>query len=81
MLREAIGHLQGRDTEYRNLMARRLVDMAIAVYVGWLFLDQACVSQQKTVMARRWLAEMLPMMRTNLEVICSDRPRELDFLG
>ena len=30
MLREAIQHLQGCDTEYRNLMARRLIDMAVS---------------------------------------------------
>jgi alkylation response protein AidB-like acyl-CoA dehydrogenase len=56
---------------YRDLYARKLVDMGIDVLIGALFCDQAAASARRLLMARRWLSEMLPRMRMLDECIRS----------
>ena len=58
-------------TEYMDLMGRRLVDMAMCLIVGALFLDQATGSDTKKAVARRWLATKLPELRMHREFILS----------
>ena len=51
--------IDGRsDTDYRLLSARALVDMAIDVLVGYLFLDQAPKSSHKRLVARKFVNDM-----------------------
>ena len=58
-------------TEYTDLMGRRLVDMAMHLIVGALFLDQATGNDTKKAVARRWLATKLPELRMHREFILS----------
>lgn len=46
------------DTDYRLLSARALVDMAIDVLVGYLFLSQAQKSARKRLVARKFVNDM-----------------------
>jgi len=70
-LAEAVAFVKGEGTEYMDLMGRRLVDMAIYLIVGALFLDQARTSETKRAVARRWVAVKLPELRMAHEVITS----------
>lgn len=75
LLREAADYVKGRGEDanaYRELYARNLVDMGIAVVVGALFCGHAAaVPEKKLPVARRWLADKLPLMRMLKERICS----------
>ena len=57
--------------EYRDLYARKVVDIAMHLIIASLFCDQATASEKKLVVARRWLAAKLPEMRMQTEQICS----------
>ncbi|MGI6099135.1 MAG: acyl-CoA dehydrogenase family protein [Kiritimatiellia bacterium] len=56
---------------YRDLYARKLVDMAVDLLIAALFCDQAAASERKLLVARRWLGECLPRGRALQERICS----------
>ncbi len=58
-------------TSYRDLYARKLVDMAIFLIVGALFCDQATSSQKKLAVAKYWLAWRMPELRMMHEQIHS----------
>ena len=65
---------------YRDLLARKLVDIAVYVIVGALFCDQATAAESKLAVARRWLAWRMPEVRMLKERICSgDRSIVDDF--
>ena len=81
ILQECIVRLKERPLEYRELLARRLVDIAVDVYVGWLFLRQAEKWDYKRKVARRFIADLGPRVRMNREYIFSDRPVELEYLA
>ena len=56
---------------YRDLYARKLVDMAIFLVVAALFCDQATVSDKKLAVAKYWLHWRLPEMHMLSEQIHS----------
>jgi hypothetical protein len=58
-------------TEYMDLYGRKLVDMGIALIVGALFCDAATESARKLAVARRWLADKMPELRMNKEMVLS----------
>lgn len=58
-----------RDTDYRNLVARRIVDMAVDVYVSYLLLDQAAKSDRKKVIAKKFITDMRPLVEVNREYV------------
>ena len=58
-------------TSYRDLYARRLVDMAIFLVVGSLFCDQAAASETKLAVARHWLAWRMPELHMCRDQCCS----------
>jgi alkylation response protein AidB-like acyl-CoA dehydrogenase len=65
---------------YRDLHARKLVDLAIDVLVGALFCDQATASDKKVRVARRWATLKLPRMRALAAEVCSGESSTLtDF--
>ncbi len=67
-------------TEYMDLMGRKLVDMAMYLIVGALFLDQATASETKKAVLNRWLFWRMPELRMNYEVITSgNRSAITDF--
>jgi len=81
LLTQAIAFVKEQPgTEYMDLSARRLVDMAIYLIVAALFLDHAGVSEAKKAVARRWLAMKGPEIRMDHEVILSgERSPMTDF--
>jgi len=75
---EAIQFIKGRGTPYLDLSGRRLVDAAIAILVGHLFLGQGAVNERKKRVARRFVLRELPMIRMNCEQIASGDTTALD---
>lgn len=75
---KAIVLMKEKGAEYMDLHGRRLVDCAIAVIVGHLFLDQARKNDRKKVVARRFIERNLPQIRANLEQIMSGDRAALD---
>ena len=80
-LAEAVAFVKEQGgTEYMDLYGRKLVDMAITLVVGALFCDAAVNSDKKLAVARRWLADKMPELRMNKEMILSgDRSVISDF--
>jgi hypothetical protein len=58
-------------TSYRDLYARKLVDIGVYLVVAALFCRQALESPRKLAVARRWLADKMPDIRRNREQIRS----------
>ena len=80
-LAEAVAFVKAQGgTEYMDLYGRKLVDMGITLIVGTLFCDAATASTKKLAVARRWLADKMPALRMNKEMILSgDRSVISDF--
>ncbi len=68
---DAIQFVKQQGTSYLDLSGRRLVDSAIAVIVGHLFLGQGAVQERKKQVARRFIDRELPILRANCEQIHS----------
>lgn len=63
-MKEAIAHVKGTSgSTFRDLHARRLVDMAVYLLVGALFADQATASEKKLAVLKYWLSWRLPEIR------------------
>ncbi len=60
-----------RDSEYIDYHARRLVDMAAEVYMGYLALGEARLSERKALLARKYISDLLPRVRMNAEQVSS----------
>lgn len=72
LLDEAVAFVKEQSgTSYRDLYARKLVDMAIFLIVGALFCDQAAVNETKLAVAKHWLAWRMPELRMCREGCCS----------
>ncbi len=56
---------------YRDLCARKLVDIGIYLVVAALFCDQAAAKEEKRTVAKYWLAWRMPEIRMLTEQICS----------
>ena len=81
LLEEAIAFVRAQPgNEYRDLHARKLVDIAIFLLVGFWFVLQGQESAVKQAVARRWLATRLPEVSMLHAVILSgDRSAVADF--
>jgi 3-(methylthio)propanoyl-CoA dehydrogenase len=81
LLSEAIAFTKGQGgTEYMDLHGRKLVDMAIALLVGFWFCKQGLAKQAKQVTARRWVITRMPEIRKLHSMILSgDRSAIADF--
>lgn len=70
-LAEAIKFVKTQSTTYLDLSGRRLVDSAIAVMVGHMFLSQATKKEAKRRVARRFIDIQMPILRMNCEHVLS----------
>jgi hypothetical protein len=77
-LKRAVEHLRASDTDYRDLMARRVVDIATDVYISYLLLDQATLWDRKESVAGKFISDALPRIRMNLDHVLSDDRRSLE---
>jgi len=72
VLNEAIEFVKTQSgTAYRDLHARRLVDIAIYLVVAALFCDHAAASSRKLAIAKYWLAWRIPEIHMLAEQIKS----------
>lgn len=70
-IQEATQFAKSKGGAYVELSGRKLVDAAIAVMIGHLFLGQAEKNGRKKAVARRFLHRELPVVRMNCEVVCA----------
>jgi alkylation response protein AidB-like acyl-CoA dehydrogenase len=76
-IEEAVTFIKSQSTAYRDLVARKLVDMGIFLIVGVLFADQATspvdeeMAKTKLAVAKQWLAWRMPEFRMNKDKILS----------
>ena len=75
---EAVGFVKERSTTYLDYSGRRLVDSAIAVIVGHLFLGQGTKNDRKKRVARHFILSQLPVLRMNLELVRTGDTTALD---
>ena len=61
-LMETIDFVKKKSTNYLDLYGRRIVDSAIFLIVGHLFLGQATKSERKRRVARRFIESQLPLL-------------------
>jgi alkylation response protein AidB-like acyl-CoA dehydrogenase len=66
---EAIQFVKSKGTSYLDLSGRRLVDSALAIVIGHLFLGQGAKNERKRRVARRFIDRELPLLRMNCEQI------------
>jgi hypothetical protein len=85
-LDECVEFVKSQSPRYKDLYARRLVDMGINLIVAVLFCDQAVspvdgeMAARKLAVARRWAASRMPENRMNRERILSgDQQIDNDF--
>jgi 3-(methylthio)propanoyl-CoA dehydrogenase len=71
LLSKAVAYTKERGATYMDLYGRKLVDSAIAIIVGHLFLGQATKSDHKKAVARRFIETHVPTIRRDVELICS----------
>ena len=67
---KGIAFVKERGAEYMDLCGRKLVDSAIVVLVGHLFLKQALASERKRHVARRFIETGLPTIQRDIDLVC-----------
>jgi len=75
---KAVAFAKEKGPGYTDLYGRRLVDSAIAVLVGHLFLAQAKDNSRKQAVARRFIETRLANLRRDLELVASGDRSPLD---
>ncbi|NQU76470.1 MAG: hypothetical protein HQ546_09180, partial [Planctomycetes bacterium] len=67
-------------TEYMDLCGRKLVDMAIALLIGYWFCRQGIEKPQKQIVARRWVNSRIPeVIKLHAMINSGDRSTISDF--
>jgi hypothetical protein len=74
ILAECVAYLQSRDNDYREWVARHVVDIAIDAYIAHLLLLQAEKSEPKRAIAKKFIADMLPRVAMNREYALHGQP-------
>lgn len=75
---EAVRYVKGKSTAYLDLSGRRIVDCAIAVIIGHLFLKQGTANDRKKRVAKRFIESHLPVIAMNLQQVLSGDTSALD---
>jgi hypothetical protein len=77
---KGVAFVKDRGPDYMDLYGRKLVDAAIAVLVGHLFLRQALANARKRRVARRFIESSLPTIRRDIALVCSGDTSVLEEL-
>jgi len=75
---DAVKFVKTRSTAYLDYSGRRLVDSAITVICGHLFLGQAVKNDRKKVVARRYIEKGLTQMKADLAMVNSGDTTPMD---
>jgi alkylation response protein AidB-like acyl-CoA dehydrogenase len=75
---ETIQYVKQQSTAYLDLSGRRLVDSALSIIIGHLFLGQAVKNERKRCVARRFIEVQLPILRMNCDHVLSGDTTPLD---
>ncbi len=75
---EAVKFVKTQSTAYLDFSGRRLVDSAITVICGHLFLSQAVKCERKKLVAKRYIQKGLAQMQADLAMITSGDTTPLD---
>ena len=62
-LKKAVEHAKAKGGDYTDLYARDLVDIAIDILLGYLFLKQAAASKKKLLLARHFIPRAAARIR------------------
>ncbi len=62
-LAKCVEYVKAKGSDYTDLYARDLVDIATDILVGYLFIKQAALSKKKLVTARHFIARAVPRMK------------------
>ncbi len=80
MLQKTIEYVKNRkDSEYTDFVARKIVDMAIDVFVSILFLDCAPLDERKVSLATIWIRDAKQRVTDNHLYIIGDRSQVIDL--
>jgi len=74
---KAVEFLKKQSSDYLDLYSRKLVDMAIDIYIGYLFLKQAKKSEHKEAVARKFINDASTRGKANFDLITSGRKEVL----
>jgi len=70
LLGESVEYVKAQQASYRDLCARKLVDMVTILVIAALLCEQATASDKKLSVARYWLAWRMPQFRMLGEQVC-----------
>ncbi|MCL2701820.1 MAG: acyl-CoA dehydrogenase family protein [Phycisphaerae bacterium] len=81
ILDEAVAFVKAQNSNvYRDLYARKLVDIGLYLVLASLFCDYATVNEKKKAVARRWLADKLPLIAAlKAQILSGDKSIVDDF--
>ena len=71
LVARGVAFVKERGVDYMDLYGRKLVDAAIAVFVGHLLLRQAEAGERKRLVAHRFIETNLPTIRRDIALLCS----------
>jgi hypothetical protein len=75
---ETVEFVKQQGPTYLDLSGRRLVDAAISVIIGHLFLEHAAENERKRRVARRFITREMLMLRTRCDQVLSGDTSPLD---
>ena len=71
-LRRCVEYLHEKENrEYADFYARRLVDVAMETYIGYLLLEQAETTEHKLTIATMFINDLIPRLKMNADYITS----------
>ncbi len=75
---EAVEFVKAQGASYLDLSGRRLVDSAITIIVGHLFLGQGAADERKKSVARRFITSRMPVLQMNCRQILAGDTSPMD---
>lgn len=73
-LKEVTTFLQDKDTDYREWVAKHVVDIAIDTYIALLLLPQAEQWDHKRMVVKKFVGDMMPRVAMNREYVFNAQP-------
>ena len=78
LLQAAVDQLKKGGADYLDLSARKLVDVAIDILIGYLLLEQATHSERKGIVASRFITQSLSRAKSRIELVLTGERSTLD---